>query len=57
MNIGVTLGKIAASILMSLITENVIKGIIIAGLKYLVKSTKNELVQELAQPVIEALEK
>lgn len=57
MNIGVTLGKIAASILMSLITENVIKGIAVAALRYLVKSSKNELVQDLAQPVIEALEK
>jgi hypothetical protein len=54
---GTTLGKIAMSIVMSLITESVIKGMAVAALKYLVKSSKNELVNDLAQPVIEALEK
>jgi len=49
--------QLLGKILMGLVTEKVIKTLVAVALEYLVKSSKNELDDKLAQPIIDELRK
>jgi len=52
---GNILGSIAMKIIAGLLTEKVIKKVVIELLKFLVSKTTNDLDDKLAAPIIEAL--
>ena len=49
--------SIMIKILMSLVTEEVLKALLASGLDQIVKSTNNTIDDEIARPVIDALRK
>jgi hypothetical protein len=53
-NIGLTLGKVGISLLMSLLTETFIKKALIAALEQLVKKTQSDLDDRLLSAAKEA---
>jgi hypothetical protein len=51
------IAQILFKIALSLATEEVLKALLATGLEQIVKSTKNDIDNELARPVIDALRK
>ena len=49
--------SVLIKILASLVTEEVLKALLASGLDQIVKSTKNDIDNEIAKPVIDALRK
>ena len=52
-----TIIKILTSIAFSLVTEKIVKTVIATGLEVLVNSTKNDIDDKFAKPIIEELRK